>query len=89
MSAAAEEIRRFRLNMESIAVGAQVRRSRRAWTIISAKRQDVSVKLVLRHGTKSVRVWVPICHSGPCLADVGLSSLKAAPAQMQLIGGAA
>lgn len=88
MSAAAEAIRRFRLNMESIAVGAQVRRSRRAWTI-SAKRHDVSVELVLRHGTKSVRVWVPICHSGPCLADVGLSSLKAAPAQVQLIGGAA
>ncbi len=89
MSAAAEAIRRFRSNMESVAVGAQVKRSRRAWTIISAKHRDASVELVLRHGTKSFRVWVPICHTGPCLADVGLSSLKAPPAQMQLIGGAA
>lgn len=89
MTAAAKAISRFQANMESIAVGAQVRRSGRAWTIISARRYDGSVDLVLRHGTKSISVLVPICHTGPCLVDVGLSPLKAAPAQMQLIGGAA
>lgn len=93
MSSVAQEIQRFSENMSRIAVGATLaamRRNDRAapkprvWVVTRQRRYDTSMLLTLRCGRHEFRVNVPICHSGPCLMDVGLCTIAAAPTQRKL-----
>ncbi len=90
MSEGEKARKRFHERMQEIAVGATVKRGQ-VWTVTHQSRRETSVELTLKRGRRSVAVNVPVCHSGPCLADVGLSSAGRAPMQRDLIaqGGAA
>ncbi|WP_454691190.1 hypothetical protein [Achromobacter aloeverae] len=79
--------------MARIAVGATlsaIRRNDQAtpkprhWIVTRQRRYETSMLLTLRCGRHEFRVNVPICHSGPCLMDVGLRVVAAAPSQRKL-----
>ncbi len=70
--------------MRATAIGAQVARGARRWTIVQRRQQDTSVALTLRHGRTELQVVVPVCITGPCWADVGLRPVAAAPTQRGL-----
>lgn len=75
---------RFFDNMAKIAIGAKLARRRVVWTITAHRHFDTSTELVLTAGRRTIRVAVPICHTGPCLADVELQSVALAPTQKGL-----
>lgn len=86
-------------NFASVQVGATVQKDRdggatRVWTVTSSRRSRdrACVILVLRHGRREFKVWVPICFYGPVLDETGLRSVRPAPEQRALlsqrIGGA-
>ena len=80
---------KFAAAMEQISVGAKVANyngGRYQWTITAAKHYDGSARLTLRCGRRTVQALVPICISGPGLANAGLRSVAPAPRQVQ-IGG--
>ncbi len=84
MSAGEATRARFIERMQTTAVGAQVARRRRAWTIVRHKAFDTSVSLTLRHGRREFVVHVPVCITGPVWWQVGLHPVAAAPTQRGL-----
>ena len=77
----------FAQRMSQTALGATLVRRTRPWVVIARTRRETSIDLTLRHGQRQFRISVPICMSGPCLADVGLSFAAPAPTQRGLFGG--
>lgn len=75
---------RFQRRMGQVAVGATLRSRHRQWLITKQQRLDTSVMLTLKCGRHQLRVNIPVCHYGPCLADVGLSAGAPAPQQREL-----
>ena len=90
-STAIRERERFADAMKKVAVGAKLARidkvgtSTMLWTVSAATRMDTSIELSLRHGRHYTRVNVPVCFTGPCLADVGMRSVALAPEQRVLV----
>lgn len=80
--AAARE--RFQQRMGHVAVGATLVSKSRSWLVTKQQRMDTSVMLTLKCGRRQRCVNVPVCHYGPCLADVGLSAGAPAPQQREL-----
>lgn len=83
-SVATQQIARFHAAMQSTAIGAQVARGSRVWTVVERKRGDGSVALTLRSGRRTFRVVVPVCLTGPCWMDVWLRPVRSAPTQGML-----
>ena len=89
LSAAAGQRARYEEAMQRVAPGAQVANyngGRYTWTIVAARHYDGGVGLSLRCGRRTAQVLVPICITGPCLADAGLRSVAVAPRQGRLGG---
>ena len=90
-SAAIQARERFIVAMQKVAIGAKLARLDRAgtstmlWTVTEHKRHETSVELTLRHGRHERQANVPVCFTGPCLADVGLRSVALAPEQRGLV----
>lgn len=90
-SASTQSRHRFTEAMQKVAIGAKLARidrvgtSTMSWTITGHKRHETSVELTLRHGRHETQVNVPVCFTGPCLADVGLRSVALAPEQRGLV----
>lgn len=84
MSAGTRQREAFFAAMERVAVGAQLARRKVAWTVTKSTSMETSQRLELRHGRRTQIVNVPVCITGPCLADVGLRHLAAAPTQRDL-----
>jgi len=79
----------WRDNCAKLEIGAQVcnyndHAGRRAWTIVASRWTKFQVEITIQHGRRTLDVTVPILHTGPCLADAGLRSLRAAPRQAVL-----
>lgn len=76
---------RFFEAMKAVAIGAQLTRGGPVWTVVDQKRRDTSIDLTIRRGRRTFLVAVPVCHYGPLLHQVGLSRVKSAPVQIELI----
>ena len=81
MSAATNQRNRFFAAMKAIDVGAKLARRHRVWSVVMQTPRDASVDLTLRSGRRSMVVSIPVCMTGPCLADVGLKPVTPAPEQ--------
>lgn len=90
LSAATGQRARYEEAMQRVAPGAQVTKyggsGRYTWAITATRHCDGGVELSLRCGRRTAQVLVPICITGPCLADAGLRSVADAPRQMRLRG---
>ncbi|WP_407059213.1 hypothetical protein ACKZDW_02180 (plasmid) [Ralstonia syzygii subsp. celebesensis] len=75
---------RFHHRMGQVAVGATLVSKSRQWLVTKQQHFDTSVMLTLKCGRHQLRLNVPVCHYGPCLADVGLSAGAPAPQQREL-----
>ena len=75
----------FLEQMKAIAIGATLSRRKRVWTVVKQKPHATSIEVLLKHGRRALAVHVPVCHSGPCLADVGLRPIALAPQQKELL----
>ena len=75
----------FLEQMKAIAIGATLSRRKRVWTVTQQKQRETGIEVLLKHGRKTLSVQVPVCHSGPCLADVGLRPIALAPQQKELL----
>jgi hypothetical protein len=94
MSLAAKEIAHYEANMAVIEVGATLRHKKTIWTVtryVCHARREGRVALTLVSGKKTIKLNVPICHTGPVLADLDLTPVALAPTQCEFFneGGAA
>lgn len=85
MCAGTEARERFESRMVRIAPGARLARRSREWTVMQRTNRETGVELTLRHGRRSICVYVPVCHSGPDLSKSGLRSVALPPSQRRLI----
>jgi hypothetical protein len=94
MTPAAQEIAQYEANMAVIDVGATLRHKKTIWVVtryICHARREGHVALTLVSGKKTIKLNVPICHTGPVLADLDLTPVALAPVQCAFFtdGGAA
>jgi hypothetical protein len=81
----------FSANMEKIEIGTTLAHKQTQWVVMRHKFYDGSVSITLRNGKRERNVLIPICITGPCLADADLHMVKPAPMQriLSLNGSAA
>lgn len=74
----------FQRRMGQVAIGATLVSKSRQWLVTKQQRMDTCVALTLKCGRHQLHINVPVCHSGPCLGDVGLVAGAPAPQQREL-----
>jgi hypothetical protein len=84
MSPGEKSRHQFIAAMQAVLPGAQLAR-RRTWTVHRFQQFDGTVKLTLRSGQHSTVVYVPVCHTGPCLRECGLRPVALPPSQRTLL----
>lgn len=74
----------FRSNMAEIEIGSTLAHKKTQWVVVRHKFYDGSVSITLKNGKRERNVLIPICITGPCLADADLRLVKPAPRQQTL-----
>lgn len=77
-------IQRYHERMQKVAVGAQLQRKGRVWTVTQQQRTETGVVLKLRHGSHGFRLYVPVTLDGPELWHTEFTSAALPPTQREM-----
>ncbi|MCO4021901.1 hypothetical protein FA098_29040 [Pseudomonas aeruginosa] len=75
---------RYQERMQTVAVGAKLKRKGREWVVLQQRRTETGVVLNLRHGHREFRLYVPVAMDGPELWHANMRSVALPPSQREL-----
>lgn len=78
---------RYLERMQRIAIGAQLERKGRVWTVMKQQRTETGVVLQLRHGRHDFRLYLPVTLDGPELWHAEFRSAALPPTQREMFAG--